>query len=249
MLALDRSSRAQLFDVLKMQKTPEDKGQLSSRSHVLMRLAVSLLLKLMINGVVPILLYILLRRATDSQVLALAMAGTIPMSRIASRMIRKRRIEMIGALATAGFAGALVVSFAANCNPLVLKLYSSVITGAIGMTLLISAIGHRPFVVNTLTRLANENPRLQMVLDKLLPSSDDARTLRIATAIVAVTLLIEATAHAVLVLTVSTATYLVIGRITGWTIRGIGAFVLLWYLRRARIHHPVSPADRGTPAQ
>lgn len=234
---------ARLFDIFDMRKRAEDKGQAPSGNHALLRLGGSLFLRLMINGVVPVLIYLLLHHLTHSQVLALTVAGAIPIGGIVLRMARKRRIELIGALAAAGFAGALVVAFAAKGNPLALKLYHSAILGAIGVTLLISVIGRRSFVLNALRRMASENPRLQSLLKKLSPGADGAQTFRVAAAIVAVTLLVEAATHTVLAFTVSTAAYLIIGRVAGWTIRGIGAITLVWYIRRVRTHHPVSSVN------
>lgn len=234
---------AQLFDNSDVKNRPEEIEPPSSDDHELLRLAASLSLKLIINGAVPVVVYLLLRYRTRSQLIALAAASAIPVSRMALRMMRKRRIEMTGALAAAGFVGALLLSFAGKGNPLVPKLYHSAIAGAIGITLLVSAIGRKPFVFDTLTRLARDNPKFRVMLDRLSRGVDSVQTVRIATMIVAATLLVEAATHATLALTVPTKTFLVAGHIAGWTIRCIGAAATLWYLRWTRTHHAVSSVD------
>lgn len=212
-------------------------GNVRPRGAPLLR---SLLWKVAVNGLLPVAVFALISRHVPSQAIALALAGAIPVGRIVMQMIRKRRIDPIGAIAAGGFAGACLVSLLAKGNPLVLRLHGAAISGAIGTFLLLSAIGRRPMIFSVAVRLAGNDARFRALLDKLTPDTDGVRPLRTVTVIVGITLLIEALAHVAVALSASTRTYFILSRMVDWSIRGIGALTLIVYLKylRSRASRP-----------
>src|ERR671936_715848 len=87
-----------------------------------------LLPSLLINLIVPIVGYLVLRPYVPNDTVALAIVGAIPVLRTAIVLIWRRRIDPIGVLAGSGFLLAVAASLVGGGSSLPLKLHEAVLT-------------------------------------------------------------------------------------------------------------------------
>jgi hypothetical protein len=199
--------------------------------------------RLLINGILPVVAYWLLRPYVGSDTIALGLAAGIPICWGVVQMIRSRRVEGLTVVVIVGFLVAFLISLAAKDNPLPLKLYGSVTAAVLGIAFLVSIALRRPLVLTLLRILARYEPMLVTVLEKVSRESASLRRLNVVTAIIGSTLLVDAVAHATVAILLPTGSYLIVVRLVNLVIRGAGAIALIWYIRRWRAHwadpHPV----------
>jgi hypothetical protein len=199
--------------------------------------------RLLINGILPVVAYWLLRPYVGSDTIALGLAAGIPICWGVVQMIRSRRVEGLTVVVIVGFLVAFLISLAAKDNPLPLKLYGSVTAAVLGIAFLVSIALRRPLVLTLLRILARYEPMLVTVLEKVSRESASLRRLNVVTAIIGSTLLVDAVAHATVAILLPTGSYLIVVRLVNLVIRGAGAIALIWYIRRWRAlwadPHPV----------
>jgi hypothetical protein len=157
--------------------------------------------------------YELVRPSVHNTV-ALAMGLAVPASWTLARWLVRRRVDPIGLVSALSFAVACLVSALSGGNPLILELKDPVLTGALGMACLVSILLRRPLQLAVLRPLASRNSLARAAV------ADPARTQHssMITAHVGVILLIRAAALAVIALTVSVGTYVLVARPVGWGI-------------------------------
>lgn len=194
-----------------------------------------LILSLVINGLLPLVLYALLRPLLASDAYALAIAGAIPAVRTVALWIGRRQIDWIGAHAVLGFAIALAVTALLAGNAFLLKVHGSLLTGTIGLVLLISVAIRRP-LLEPLFQAVTHGAEGRRVLERA--SIDSAGSKRISeripiiTGVIGLALFGDALAHVILALTLPTATFLVLSRLVTIAILGGGVASLSWMRRR-----------------
>ena len=193
-----------------------------------------------INGIVPVAVYWLLRPHVASDTVALGCAAGIPICWGVIQMVGSRQLEALNVAAIAGFLIALLISIAAGDNPLPLKLYGSVVAAALGIACLISIVVRKPLVLAILRMPARYEPTLATWLEKVSQEPAGLRHLNVVTAIIGTTLLVDAAAHATVAILLPTGSYLIVVRIVNWVIRGAGAIALIWYVRQWRAERPGS---------
>jgi hypothetical protein len=143
----------------------------------------------------------------------------------------RRRLDAIGVIAVAAYGVALIAVLLSGGNPFVLKLQEAVVTGPLGLTFLISVAVNRP-LLPLLARLAKRRGR---------PSegeqSDPARRRAgsVLTAIMGTTFVAHAVVLTALALMLSTAEVLVVSRVAGLSILGLGLIIVVWC--RSRLAH------------
>ncbi|MGW5364935.1 VC0807 family protein [Actinopolymorpha pittospori] len=181
-----------------------------------------------LNGGVPLLLYALLRPHVSSDVTALAIAGAVPVVLTVAELAWRRRLDVFGVIAVAGFGVVLLLQLLSGGNALLLKLQDSVVTGPLGLLCLGSVAVRRPLHLLVLLLLATRKPELTAVLE------DPARrrTSMVFTALVGSTLFVHALAMLVLAVTLPTTTFLALSRPVGWAVLGIGVVCVYWYRKR-----------------
>ena len=190
-----------------------------------------LILSLVINGLLPLVLYTLLRPLLASDAYALAIAGAIPAVRTMALWIGRRRFDLIGAYAVLGFAIALAVTAFLAGNAFLLKIHGSLVTGTIGLVLLISVVVRKP-LLEPLFQGFTRGAEGSSILER--ESIDSASRQRIAQRIPIITTMIglaffgDALAHVILALTLPTATFLVLSRLATIVILGGGVASLSW---------------------
>jgi hypothetical protein len=188
----------------------------------------------LINGVLPVAVYWLIRPQVASDTIALGLAAGIPICWGVVQMIRSRRVDALTVVVIVGFLVAFVISLAAKDNPLPLKLYGSVVAAAMGTAFLVSIALRRPLVLTLLRILARYEPTFGTVFERVSREPASLRRLNVVTAIIGSTLLVDAAAHATVAILLPTGSYLIVVRLVNWVVRGVGAIALIWYIRRWR---------------
>jgi hypothetical protein len=188
-------------------------------------------IKLMVDTALPIGLYFALHFMGVNVLIAFALPAAIPVLRATLWWVWKRRIEWIAVFASLSFALELLGTWLLNGNPLFFKAHGILLTGPLGVTLLVSTLVGRPLLLSIL-RLIQPEQRMNPHVSKTLASNPITR--RKATLLtVGVGLLL--TAHAVveltLALTLSTDTFLLVSKVAGWSVIIVGLALLSW-LRR-----------------
>jgi hypothetical protein len=172
----------------------------------------NLLINLAINWFVPMVMVILLRSIYPNDAMALAIAGVIPIMRTIFILVWRRRVDWIGVLGGLGFAVAFAVSTLSGGSSLPLKLYHPVVTGIMGLILLISVVIRKPLLVIILQVLSHSGP-------EKFRSLEGRKKLTNATALIGFVFIIDAAIHIIMALTLSTVMYLSMSRIV--TVAGI----------------------------
>lgn len=191
-----------------------------------------------LNGLVPLAAYTLIRPHAGSDATALAIAAAIPVACTAGEFAWRRRIDPIGVFAVLGYGVALIALLLSGGNPLVLKLHEAVLTGPLGLICLASVAVGRPLHLVVLRALARRDPKWTSAVERL----GHGRTSAVLTAIIGTTLSIHALVALVLALLLPTGTYLAVSRPIGWCVIAAGAGVLLWYRTRLRTR----PGDQAS---
>lgn len=203
----------------------------------LARLRYKLLLNLLINALLPLIVYGLLRPVLPSDAAALAVAGAIPAVRTLGLWLWRRRVDWIGAFAVLGFAFALAVTLFLNGNALLLKVHGSMLTGTVGLVLLVSAILGKPLLLPVLQALGRNGTNGSSFFDEPAGMARQKRIMSrisVTTAVIGLALFADMVAHVILALTLSTTAYLGASRLVTLAVLG-GGLALLWLTRRGRI--------------
>lgn len=146
-----------------MSQSNETKSQLSIIRN-------KFLLNLAINGLLPYLFYIFLRPRLSSDVSALAIAAAIPAVRTFSLWLWRRRIDWIGMFFVLGFAIVLAISIFLSGNTLLLEIHGMLLTGVIGLVLLISAFLGKPLLLPFFKLYGQNGPGGTNLFDKVTSS-------------------------------------------------------------------------------
>lgn len=215
-----------------MSNTQKTKIQLSVARN-------KLFLNLAINAIVPYLVYILLRPMLANDAAALAIAGAIPALRTIALWLWRRRVDWIGIHAVLAFVIAVVISILLGGNTLLLKIHGTLLTGVIGMVLLVSVLLRKPLLLPFFQAFSQTSPNETSILDGA--ESDLSSRKRIAqrisfiTAVIGIALLTDMIVHVIMALTLPTAAYLGYSRVISLAVLG-GGLALLWGTRRRNIY-------------
>ena len=180
--------------------------------------------RLVLNFVFAPLAYTLVRPHVGGDAVALAIAGTLPTAWTIAFLVLRGRFDPIGALAVVSFGAALLISVLTGGSSFPLKLQGeSLLAGVIGFVFLVSVAVQRPILPMVLRLLGRGGPM-------------GSRASSTVTALIGATLLIAAVTHLVLALALPTSTYLVVSRMVGLIIYGIGGATLLAYRHKLQAH-------------
>ncbi len=176
---------------------------------------------LVVDWLIPVLLVMLLRLFFVNDAIALAIASIIPVVRSLTLWIRYKRVNWIGVFGIFGFAIAFSISLLSGMSSLPLKLYHPIITGIIGLILLVSVIIRKPLlliIIRTIKR--DELVRIN--------NHDIDKKLAIFTGFLGIMFLIDSFIHIMLALTLSTVMYLTASK-------GVTIVILLFIIMGRRI--------------
>jgi hypothetical protein len=180
----------------------------------------------------PLLLYFLARSYVDSDTVALAVSAVVPAVVTVVAAAWRRQVRLLSGLALVGVGVALAATAMTGGSTLPLKLYRPIITGVVGLALLLSALLRRPLLAPILDRLAGQLP---------VPTLPH-RAATVVTVIIGVSFLIESLATVSLALTMPTGAFLITSRLVRIAVFVAGAAVAVRYLRRQPRPPTTTPA-------
>lgn len=220
-----------------MNTSPTSSGPASTRTnqptqlHQASRPSLRRLLpRVAVNAGLPLVVFAEVRPHVGSDVLALAVAGGVPLLGTLATFVLRRRLDVVGAVALVGFGLAVVISALSGGNRIVLELQDSLVTGPLGLLLLGSAAVGRPLHLVLLRILATRDPRMGGALS----APDRRRTSTIFTVLLGSTLSAHAGVLLVLALSVPTGTFLALSRPVGLAVLAVGVGAMWWYRTRLR---------------
>lgn len=183
----------------------KETGQVRSKStgRIIVSLAINLL--------VPVLLYNVLRYFHMNNSIALAMASCIPALRTIILFALRRRVDFIGVLSVFGFLCACMLTIITGENSLIIKLYHPIISLVIGFALLTSVAIKKPLflvIIKKYKRLESNQLEDEKIKTRI----------NLVTAIIGFTLICDAVAHIIIVVTLQTGTYMIVSRVITITI-------------------------------
>jgi hypothetical protein len=188
-------------------------------------------LSLVAGLVIPVIAFIALDGALHNELLALAIVELIPVLWALGYGFSRGRLDPIALAAAVVLLAALAVSIADGGSAMPLKLRRGLVTGTLGLACLASVVGGRPLL-----------PRAIRLVHYAWPESRFTRFLRpygrddgaaVLTAVVGVTLVLDATAQVTLALTVSTAVFLLTAKLARTVIFTVG-LAACWRYAQAR---------------
>ncbi len=180
---------------------------------------------LLVSWIVPIAAYELISPQVNNDLLALSISAAIPALITLGTFVFRRKVNVIGLIAVAGFAIGLAVSVFTGGNELAIKLHEPVLTGLIGLLFLLSVAFGRPLFL-VITRLRSRN-------QPATPTPTTKRRANVLSALIGATLLVHAIVVTILAVTLSTGTFLAVYRPIGLPILAIGIGIMYLYGRRS----------------
>jgi hypothetical protein len=177
-----------------------------------------------LNAVVPLLVYTLVRPYLSSDVMALILAGVIPLLVTAGSFVVRKRLDYIGVISVVGFVVALAAQLIAGGDGLIVKVQGVIVTGPIGALFLLSALVGRPLLTVIMNVVVKRNPKLRV------PSR---RRSTVLTLVIGGMLTLHAVTAVVLALVLPTPVFLAVANPVGLGIIAAGVALVLWTRRRS----------------
>jgi hypothetical protein len=168
----------------------------------------------------PLAAYSLLRSAGLTTVTALVVSGVFPALGVAISVIRRRRLDVIGALVLAGIVLGTVLGLLTHSARLVL-VEGSVPTGVFGVASLGSLLTRRPLMYSFALEMAGPDTAKGQEMTTLWQHEEFRRIFRVITAAWGVAFLFEAALRVVIVFNTSTTTALTVSKITPFLFAGV----------------------------
>lgn len=187
------------------------------------------------GGVVPFVVYTLVRHRVGSDAEALMIAGAFPAAWVVVEWARRRRLDPIGMIVLFGFVVGVVTSVSLGGNAFVLKVRDSAFTFLFGLACLASLWWRRPlmfFIGRALS--AGDDPIRVAAFDALYEFDDGPRTFRSITALWGVGFVVEAGLRVLLAVALPTATFLAVSPVLLGGVTA-GMFVVTLKVSRAAI--------------
>jgi intracellular septation protein A len=175
--------------------------------------------------------YFVVRPFVDSDAGALAVAGAVPAAYTIAIAVLARRVALMAVLSSIAFALGCLISLLADGSSLPLKLNEAAVTFVLGLLLLGAVLVGRPLAIGRTLKVPHADPRLDANLS----------------VVVGAFLVLHALLHVMLAVTLSTATFVTVGRAMSWGTIGVGAVGLYAYLRRVRRRAAVAADERSRP--
>lgn len=210
-----------------MHTEPENSPAVTARANPTIPIR-SLLPSVVLNVVVPVVGYELLRTPLHSQVLALAIGAAVPVAWTLGRLTLARRIDPVGLISSAGFGIGLLVAWLSGGNPIMLELRDALPSGLLGVAFLVATAIGRPLTAVLGRLLARRDPRAAPIA----ANPGRWRVVTVLNVLIGVLLVVHAAALTVLALNVSLGTYVLVSKPVGWGILLVGVVALLAYRRR-----------------
>jgi|GEM_PF-3138094 hypothetical protein len=180
--------------------------QMYNRSQRIHKTKNGLALGLVINWLVPVILYTVLRNFIKNDTITFALVTVIPVVRTIFMFLLRHRIDWIGVFGALGFAVALAVSAVFGGSSLPLKLYHPILTGMLGAIFLFSALIGKPILISIL-KVIKRVPLEQLDDPKF------RKRITMMSAVLGILLLLDALVHIIMAFTLSTGAFLGMSRL------------------------------------
>lgn len=168
-----------------------------------------LLPQILVAGVLPVVVYSLIRPHLSSDAEGLIIVMAFPVAEILFERRRIGHFEPIGLISLAGIALGIIGALAFDGNTVLLKVRSSVITGAFGVACLVSLVMTRPAMWHLGRAFATEGDKDKgSQFDTMWDLEGVPGRFRRVTVTWGVMLVGEAVGQTVMALTLSTGTFL-----------------------------------------
>jgi hypothetical protein len=201
--------------------------------------------RIVIAGVIPLVVYNLLRPHLSSDAAGLAIVSVIPAAEVGWHRWKDGSFDPIGVIAVVGLTFGLVSALLTHGNALGLKLRESALTGLFGLVCLASLFAPRPvmFFLARSFATGGEKEAVAAFNERLTVPGVVSRY-RFVTAVWGLGLVAETALRTVLALSVSTAQFLAVAPIIGWvTIGGLLTFTTLYARREEARFAPEAEAE------
>jgi MFS family permease len=185
-------------------------------------------MSILLNAIVPVALYVLLRFLGATDLVGLAVAAAIPVLGTFASWIRRRRVDLIGALAALGFAIALAGAILLGGNTLLLKTHALLLTGPFGLVLLVSALIGKPLLLPVVQLLIPTKLARSGVLEKISSNPAARRKITIASIAIGLVLVGHAVLEVSLAMALPTNTFLIVSKVFTWTTIVVTVILLRW---------------------
>ena len=193
----------------------------------------SLIISIAVNGALPFLIYWALTTYTGtSQFVALVVSGIPSIIDSLVGIIRRKRIDFLGAIVLIGIAISLII-IALGGNPKVLLIRESFFTSAFGLAFLVSLLLPRPLMFYLSRHFISGNDPANIArVNSFWQYESFRRSMRVISAVWGVGLLLEAAIRVSMVIALSITEFLAI---SPFVINGIVALLVIWtfYYSRA----------------
>jgi len=171
----------------------------------------------LVNAALPLLVYMVIRPHTPSDTVALMIGAAIPLLVTVGQWLWRRRIDPVGLLSLAGFGVVAVLLWLTGGNPLVAKLHETIITGPLGLAVIVSALVGHPL----------------LGIRRAKADAATGRAVSVMTVLLGATLVVHALLVLTLAMTLPTTTFLAV-RPVGWLLVAAGLAVTFGYRNHAR---------------
>lgn len=168
---------------------------------------------LIVDIAAPLVTYSVLRAAGLSTVTALVLSGVIPAIGVATGIVRKHRLDVIGALVLAGIAVGTVLGLATH-NPRLVLMEGSVPTAVLGVACLASLLTRRPLMFSFALEFTGPDTPNGREMTRLWQHEEFRHIFRVITAVWGVGFLVEAALRVLIVYGTSTGTALASSKVT-----------------------------------
>lgn len=185
------------------------------------------LANIIISWLIPLVIYTLLHSFSVKDKYAFAISAAVPVIRTTVLIIWRRKVDWIGLFGIAGFGAAFLITAVTGGSSLPLKLYHPLITGLLGIALLVSVAIGKPLllvIIRAFRGRTGSNLGNQTYAGGL-----GSKRFSIVTALIGVILIADATIHIIMALTLSTGKFMISSRAVTIAIVAllIGARILL----------------------
>ncbi len=189
-----------------------------------------LFLSLAVGGLLPLILYTLLRPLVATDTIALAIAGGVSVLWTLLQWLLRRRIDWISGLSVLGFGIAIGLSILTGGSSLALELREAVVASILGLALLISVLLGQPLLTLIPKLLTQRDPALASRIEARSSNPATRKRLTFSTVVLGLALFAKAAIDLVLALTLSTPDFLTTSKMINWAIIG-GIVVFMWWMR------------------
>ncbi len=189
-----------------------------------------LILSLIISGLIPLILYVLLRPHVVTDTIALAIAGGVSVLWTIVQWLWRRRIDWISGLSVLGFGVAIGLSILTGGSPLALELREAVVASILGLICLLSVLIGKPLLLVASRLVLKRDPALTGGFEQRLSNPAARKRMTFSTLVLGLALFAKAAADLILALTLSTENFLATSKVINWAIIG-SIVVFLWWMR------------------